>query len=210
MNKPFDKNQLLTSAVCSVVFALVVIACGGARVIISTGPGLSSGVTRVFGTGPAGNRLLPGGSNILSTASFWQTGAGGVAQSMNAACDLGFDTSAANGQFIPVIARGSSTCNGFGLAPQSGIASAFTNRVIDGGTLSAMTVIFGNPVNGSRVSLFDNNGNSLGVTCSASGSDRCDVRNAAVPLADNQRIVAYLIPAAGDTISRVEVYISKT
>jgi hypothetical protein len=72
-----------------------------------------------------------------------------------------------------------------------------------------MTVIIvGSASHGSRVELFSG-AQSTGFGCAPGVSDRCDVRNAALAVTDNTSLTAYLILAGGDTITRVEVYISK-
>jgi hypothetical protein len=211
-----DRKHLFTSLACSAVFGWIVAACGGVSTTsVTGGTGIfapTAGVQRaVFVSGPVNsNRMLPGGTRLFSSAALFQTmGGTGVAQSMNAACDLGFDTTTAIGPFVPIVTRGAS-CNGFFTQPQTGLAATFTNRVIDPGTLTAMTVIIvGSAAHGSRVELFSG-AQSTGLGCAPGASDRCDVRNAALAVTDNTPLTAYLILAGGDTITRVEVYISKT
>jgi hypothetical protein len=129
-----------------------------------------------------------------------------VQQSFAPECDVNLSFVPA-GSFVPVPVRGGA-CNGSFSQPQPSFPTGFTKRIIDTGTVSTLTVVIdGTASNGSKVQLY-NGATDTGIGCVIQGS-RCDDRTHTFQAADNSFIQAYLIPAAGDNITHIEVYFVK-
>jgi hypothetical protein len=212
-----DKKGLGTSVICTIVFALVLVACGGGNGggilgggggVIPGGGSPSSSTKTVLANGPLPAKILPSGFRPLLAGFFFQTASTTAAQSFSAKCLINFNTGTFVGQFIPIAAE-STNCGAFSVA-QPTFQPGVEARALDAGSLSTLTVIGqGTGLAGSRVVLYVNGTTPSTVECTFGASDRCDDRTHTFQVSDNAKIVPYLIPSAGSNITRIDVYYAK-
>jgi hypothetical protein len=170
-----NRKDLLTSVVCTVLFAVVIVACGGGGehgINILPSPSGSAIRLSLFG----GNKTSAhvGTGSPLMTAGFFQTQSANLAQSFNAICDLYNPGVVPAGAFVAVPGSGNA-CNTWTTIPTSG-----DGKIIhDPGALSTLVVDVG-----------------IGSTDTVS----CVNKTSSAAVSDQQKVRAFFKPDVGQVV----------
>lgn len=132
------RKDLLTSVICTAVFALVMAACGGNNnpiSVISHLPFGGGGHALVSGSRTSAH-VMPSGTGI-ATAAFFQTGQVNLAQSFDAQCTQYNLGTVPSGQFVAVPGNSPGACDFAQTVPDTSIGKkihdpgAMTDLVAD-------------------------------------------------------------------------------
>jgi hypothetical protein len=217
------RQNLITSLACTVVFALVITACGGGKnsgsildmggsstlkVFLAKAPILGSSVfARNSGSKIALASFLQIPTPVVTT--FGQTFHGqciGTATRSNTLSGQGYYLIGGLGSVDPALCQGPLVPNDpNNPAPFANLPSG--TPIIDSGTLGNL-IVFGNP--SSNPVLVFVNGAPTQITCVRAADTRCQDRTHTAAVTDRDKIeVAEVVPAGGTTSGAIEVFLVK-